>query len=133
MNRDDDFDEADDEDLALGIREGIRVGGVVILLALVFAIVVALAGCGTVKPPPVPIDPGDATCATACARVQELGCGSGPRCVPACENVQASGVFAYDVGCLTRAPSCAVIDACFSLNAIPSSNRQKTARADPIR
>jgi len=109
------FDEADDQDLALGIRDGIRVGGVVILLALVFAIVVALAGCGTVKPPhPEPVvDPTGATCETACARLHELGCGGGGvRCVPACENVQASGVFAYDVGCLTRAANCVAADAC---------------------
>lgn len=113
MNRDG-FDEADDEDLALGIRDGIRVDGVVILLVLVFAIVMALAGCGTVKPPhPEPIvDPTGATCASACARLDELGCGGGQRCVPACENVQASGVFAYDVGCLTRAVDCAAADAC---------------------
>lgn len=95
-----DFDGPDDEKLALGVRDGIRVGGVVILLALVFAIVVALAGCGTVKQPhPEPVvDPTGATCASACSHLEELGCGGGPRCVPACENIQASGVFAYDVG-----------------------------------
>lgn len=95
-----------------------RVGlvGAVVLAALIafFA-----SGCGTVKPPgptplpPAPVDPSGATCETACARIEELGCGGGPRCVPACENVQASGVFAYDVGCLTRAQDCAAVDACY--------------------
>lgn len=110
MNRDD----FEDEDLALGIRDGIRAGGVVIVIALVFAIVVALAGCGTVKPPhPEPVvDPTGATCASACARLEELGCAAGPRCVPACENVQASGVFSYDVGCLSRAADCEAADVC---------------------
>jgi len=118
VNEHDGFDEGGDEDLALGIRDGIRVGGVVILLALVFAIVVALAGCGTVKPPhPEPVvDPTGATCASACARLEELGCsggGGGARCLAACENVQASGVFSYDVGCLSRAADCAAADACY--------------------
>ena len=115
MSRDD-FDEPADEDIALGIRDGIRAGGVVILLALVFAIIVALAGCGTVKPPhPEPVvDPTGATCETACANLAHLGCpDAGPRCVPACKNVQASGVFAYDVGCLMRAADCAAAAACY--------------------
>jgi len=114
VNRDG-FDEGGDEDLALGVRAGIRMGGLVILIALLFAIFIALAGCGTVKPPhPEPVvDPTGATCASACAHLEELGCGSGPRCVPACENVQASGVFSYDAGCLWRALDCAAADACF--------------------
>lgn len=115
MNRDG-FDESDREDLALGIRDGIRVGGVVILICLVLAILAAAAGCGTVKPPhPEPvIDPTGATCDSACANLVHLGCpDAGPRCVPACQNVQASGVFSYDVGCLARAPDCSAASACY--------------------
>lgn len=114
MNQDE-FDETD-QDLALGVRDGIRMGGVLILIALLFAIFFALAGCGTVKPPAPPpvVDPTGATCETACARIAALGCAdNATRCVPACENVQASGVFAYDVGCLARAVDCAAVSACF--------------------
>ena len=111
-----DFDAADDEEFALGVRDGIRMGGVLILIALLFAIFFALTGCGTVKPPAPPpvVDPTGATCTSACANMVHLGCpDAGPRCVPACENVQASGVFAYDVGCLARARDCAAVSACF--------------------
>jgi hypothetical protein len=74
----------------------------------------ACSGCGTTKPPP-PLrpDPGMATCATACARMHDLGCGGGgPRCVPACENAAASGIISYDVMCLTAAETCAAIEIC---------------------
>lgn len=84
----------------------------------------ALAGCPRPIPPPVPTPPdadfdgGAATCADACARLQQLGCPAGqptPRgapCVEVCENVQQSGVISWDLSCIARAVTCGATDRC---------------------
>jgi hypothetical protein len=72
-------------------------------------------------PPPVPptdADAGAATCETACARLQQLGCPSGkptPKgapCLEVCEHVQASGLIEWDLICIARAVSCGETDVC---------------------
>jgi hypothetical protein len=86
---------------------------VVVLLA-------TLAGCATTPvPPPAPI-PGAPSCATACARLEELGCPAakptpaGGSCVRVCENIEDSGIIRYGVACVTTATTCDGADHCDS-------------------
>jgi len=86
-----------------------------ILAALVMGAVLALAGCASVPPPPAPIPtpiPG-ASCADACQNGARLGCDTNPECEAVCQNVQNSGAFTYDTGCLAGATTCAAWSACF--------------------
>lgn len=73
------------------------------------------------KPPPVePTDGGDVdrgSCAQACVRLAELGCGDDPDCVAACENIEklhrdGESEVRFNPACVTRASSCAEADGC---------------------
>ena len=97
------------------------------LLAILTALVaLACLGC-----PPRPVGPPDsqdggplldpldaaATCGTACEHWRELGCpeGSGsPRatCEEVCDNIQRSGILAWDLDCRSRITSCSQLDQC---------------------
>lgn len=68
-------------------------------------------------PPPVPTVE-IASCESACARLRALGCPAGqdtPKgapCERVCENIYASGIWSWDVDCISAATSCAGADAC---------------------
>jgi hypothetical protein len=93
------------------------------VLGLVFcglAMLAALFGCGHVPPmpPPAPMPPGGATCATACARGRALGCDwakatpSGVECDAVCTIFEASGTLSYGVECVTNARTCEDAEPC---------------------
>jgi len=93
------------------------------VLVLGFAIVVTLTGCPRPIPPPVPPTPDAdagavASCASACARLQQLGCPAGrptPKgvpCVEVCEDVNSSGLIVWDFDCVARALTCGATDRC---------------------
>jgi hypothetical protein len=93
----------------------------VIAFCLTMAALFFIAGCPRPIPPPVPpadVDAGVATCETACARLQAMGCRSGdptPRgapCVEVCRNTEESGLVSWGVECVTRAMSCSSADTC---------------------
>ena len=93
-----------------------------LLAGLGTALILALASCQHPLTPPVPPAHADAaapadgaTCTTACENIFSLGCvDKMPQCEPACRNVQESGVFTYDVGCMTRAQTCEQVSGCQS-------------------
>lgn len=91
------------------------------MVVLAFAIVITLTGCPKPLPPPVPPtdwDGGSATCETACARLQQLGCPAGrptPKgapCQAVCENVMSSGLIEWQLDCVARAITCGETDRC---------------------
>jgi hypothetical protein len=89
---------------------------------LAFVILGTVPGClACCKPGPVPgpVEPGnDATCETACARLEALGCEAakptpgGEECASVCANAQASGIVKWDLGCRTEASTCDAADDC---------------------
>lgn len=85
------------------------------LMALVTLVTLS---CGHLKPPPVPIDPGDSEmCLAACSRMEALGCEEGKpledgtSCVKFCVETQAAG-HALNPTCLSKINSCSEIDHC---------------------
>ncbi|MES1205009.1 MAG: hypothetical protein ABUS79_03650 [Pseudomonadota bacterium] len=93
-------------------------------IALLAVFVLASVACPKPLPPPAPpapdadTDGGPATCASACARLQVLGCPAGaptPKgapCVEVCENVQSSGIVSWDLDCIARGVTCGSTDRC---------------------
>jgi len=90
-------------------------------ILMAFAIVISLTGCPRPMPPPIPptdADAGGATCETACARMQQLGCPAGrptPRgapCIEVCAAAEASGLISWNVACVTSANTCGASDHC---------------------
>jgi hypothetical protein len=95
----------------------IMVGAV--LMTAAFAIV--FLSCTKPLPPPAPptdVDAGAATCQTACARLQQLGCPAGeptPKgvpCLEVCLRVQESGLIDWNLDCVARALTCGATDRC---------------------
>lgn len=91
------------------------------ILALVSGAILGACTCTCTpppRPPPSPAPDLDATCAVACARLRELECPdaeatpNGASCEAVCENVQGSGIVAWDLSCRARATSCAAVDSC---------------------
>lgn len=85
----------------------------------ILAFVVLGTACCKVGPAPGPDGPSTgATCETACARLEALGCEAakptpgGEECAAVCENAQASGFVKWDLGCRTEAPTCDAADEC---------------------
>jgi hypothetical protein len=80
-------------------------------ILLAFHFLANLVGC-----PPTPS--GSATCAQVCARGSVLGCqfakptAKGAACTTVCENLQASGLPKWNLGCRATAVSCAAMDDC---------------------
>lgn len=79
-------------------------------------ILLAALRCAT-TPAPTPAA-GAATCETACAHLEQLGCSAakptprGATCVEVCRNVEDSMIVDYGEACVTTAPTCAAADAC---------------------
>lgn len=110
------------------------------VLGLVLSTVTCLAGCqrGPVPPEPSPFpdagtddDPETldaaaypSTCAGWCRNARRLGCGAGKdspgtscdgggcSCTLVCENLQSSGIVAWDLRCRAHAKTCHAADAC---------------------
>ncbi len=94
------------------------------MIARCFAMLLVLlgaVGCPSTPPAPPPQPVGDAgpgTCRGVCERMRSLSCpagaptAEGEPCETVCENVQASGFIAWDLGCRTSAPSCEAMDRC---------------------
>lgn len=100
------------------------------IVALAFALLAG--GCPKDPVPPTPDagEPDDpdaarpATCAGWCDNARRLGCdaakptpgktcgGKECSCVAVCENMQSSGIAAFNLQCRARARSCAAADAC---------------------
>lgn len=93
--------------------------------ALGLVLLGAVAACVVPPPvepapaPPAPTTAPTATCGDVCTRARSLGCPGGsasPRgegtCEDICENIQASGIIAWDLACRAAAPSCEAQDAC---------------------
>lgn len=86
------------------------------LIGLILAF--ALVGCPRPTPPPVPIGPGGATCASVCARYVALGCpegqatAKGATCAEVCLNVQNSGILDLGLDCRQTAATCAAARLC---------------------
>lgn len=95
--------------------------------------VASLAGCPKPSPTPVPpvppmpnpyvVDAGEPptveyTCADMCSHLFDLKCpgaeptASGATCLEVCQNVQSSGVVAFNLRCRVNARTCAAADAC---------------------
>jgi hypothetical protein len=72
--------------------------------------------CRSPKPPVPP--PGGPTCADLCANLAKHGCEAavvtpeGATCIQVCQNIQESGVIRWNLECMSKAESCAAIDAC---------------------
>jgi hypothetical protein len=87
--------------------------GIVVLVGVLAFLALQLAGCPAPRPPVVV-----GTCADVCARGRELRCGwaeatrEGAACEDVCENVQASGVLAWDLACRAQVQTCGAVDAC---------------------
>lgn len=90
-------------------------------LALVTGLLVA--GCPLPGPPEPPgpppgPHPQGATCVTACAKLNELGCPEGEptpdgkSCEAVCENVQASGIISWNLDCRSVITECGQTDSC---------------------
>jgi hypothetical protein len=98
---------------------GDRHGG--LILAAVLALGLQAARCG---PPDDPADPpapdaGDpASCADACAHLEELGCEEaeptpeGATCEEVCEAVESSGTVTLNPACVLQIETCEEIDGC---------------------
>ncbi len=87
---------------------------------------ILVAGLGCTPTPPIPpvtptTDAGAPSCASACATLRALRCPAaettprGATCVDVCQNVQSSGIVAFDLPCLARARTCAEASACPSV------------------
>ena len=80
--------------------------------------VVLMSSCSGLRPPPVPIDPGDSDqCAAACAKMASLKCpeaeplADGTTCKVFCEKPQEAG-HALNPTCLAGISACTEIEAC---------------------
>jgi hypothetical protein len=74
------------------------------------------AHCGNKPGPDGEGDP--ASCADACAHLDELGCPEaeptpeGATCVEVCENVETSGTVTLNPACVIEITACAQVDEC---------------------
>jgi len=87
------------------------------ILMLTVAFLMLGATCQT-RPPPVPIEPTDtANCASACAKLQHLGCPEGDpledgtTCTKFCEDTQQSG-HALNPTCVMGMTACSELPGC---------------------
>lgn len=85
---------------------------------LVMALIAMMCtGCAHKPPPPI-VPPGGATCASACARGEVLGCEwskptpNGVPCVDVCESLERSGSVTYGVQCVTMIDECDAANQC---------------------
>lgn len=86
--------------------------------ALLAVAALFLLSCGHLRPPPVPINPGDSDqCIPACNRMAELGCpegeplADGTTCAEFCIKTQQEG-HALNPTCLAKIQTCGDIEAC---------------------
>jgi hypothetical protein len=87
-----------------------------------FVVILGVGGCHIAPAPVTPVEPDPEQsafdCASACARLRELGCpeaentAGGATCEQVCDNVQSSGIVSWDLACRSRAPSCPAVDLC---------------------
>ncbi len=89
-----------------------------ILLAILLGILLMGATCTDVQPPPIILEPTDtANCASACARLSELGCPEGEpledgtTCTMFCEETQKQG-HPLNPTCVMDMTSCTQLNEC---------------------
>ena len=84
---------------------------------LVLAGLTLAARCAPMPPAPAPVPP-SATCATVCHHWAEMSCNEakgtpgGESCVDVCRNIQNSGVFEWNLECISTVKVCSAIDKC---------------------
>jgi hypothetical protein len=65
-------------------------------------------------------DAPEANCATACARLGELGCPEAkPSCEPVCRKVLATRLTPFDVACVSRAVNVEAVRTCPAIRCAP--------------